>query len=192
MERRTDHGGCIKDRRVKPKVVEQHVNLEQSERCIVRLFKIYISKCPENIKRNEVFYLIPIKNCKSASEAWYTKVPIGKNTLRNVVSNLFKEAGIGGYKTKHSLRATACSLAFSKWVSEKLIMDRTGHKSSNSLHTYQRVSAKHKESVSDVLQGGEGCFMDEQITKKAKADKSAKKRKPCNINLTNCNIKCDV
>jgi hypothetical protein len=60
---------------------KQHVSLEQSERWVVRLFKIYISKCPENIKRNDVFYLTPIKNCKSASEVWYTKVPIGKNTM---------------------------------------------------------------------------------------------------------------
>ena len=183
-----NHGGGIKDRRVKPKVVEQHINLERSERCVVRLFKKYISKCPENIKRNEVFYLTPIKNCKPASEVWYTKVPIGKNTLRNVVSNLCKEAGIEGYKTNHSLRATACSLALSKGVPEKLIMDRTGHKSLTSLHTYQRVSAKDKESVSDVLQGGKDCFMDEPITKRAKVDKSAKEGKPCNINLTNCSV----
>ena len=127
-----------------------------------------------------MFYLTPIKNCKPASEVWYTKVPIGKNTLRNVVSNLCKEAGIEGYKTNHSLRATACSLALSKGVPEKLIMDRTGHKSLTSLHTYQ--------TVSDVLQGGKDCFMDEPITKKAKVDKSAKEGKPCNINLTNCSV----
>jgi N-acetylmuramoyl-L-alanine amidase CwlA len=101
---------------------------------------------------------------------------------------LCKEAGIEGYKTNHSLRATACSLALSKGVPEKLIMDRTGHKSLTSLHTYQRVSAKDKESVSDVLQGGKDCFMDEPITKRAKVDKSAKEGKPCNINLTNCSV----
>ena len=83
---------------------------------------------------------------------WYTKIPIGKNTLRNVVSNLCKEAGIEGYKTNPSLKATACSLALSKGVPDKLIMERTGHKNSTSLHTYQIVSGKDKESISDVLQ----------------------------------------
>ena len=143
---------------------------------------------PKNLKRNEVFYLTPVKNCKSESELWYTKVPIGKNTLRNVVSNLCKEAGIDGYKTNHSLRATACSLALSRGVPDKLIMERTGYKSLTSLHTYQRVSGKDKESVSDVLQGRKDCFMDEPITKKVKLDKSAKEGNSCKINLNNCSV----
>ena len=40
----------------------------------------------KNIRRSEEFYLTPIKNCKSGSEVWYTKVPIGKNTHCNVAS----------------------------------------------------------------------------------------------------------
>ena len=39
-----NHRGGLKDRRVKPKVVEQHANVEQSERCVVRLYKRYILK----------------------------------------------------------------------------------------------------------------------------------------------------
>ena len=113
---------------------------------------------------------------------WYTKVPISKNTFCNVVSNLRKEAGIEGYKTNHSLRA------LSKGVPDKLIIERTGHKSLTSLHPYQRVSEKDKESVSDVLQGRKDCFMDEPITKKAKLDKSAKEGNSCNINLNNCSV----
>ena len=36
--------------------------------------------------------------------------PLGKNTLRNIVANLCREAEIGGQRTKHSLRATTFSL----------------------------------------------------------------------------------
>ena len=75
-----------------------------------------------------------------------------------MVSNLCKEAEIEGYKTNHSLRATPCSLALSKLVPDKLIIERKGHKSLTSLDTYQRVGGKDKESVSDVLQGRKDCY----------------------------------
>ena len=89
-----------------------------------------------------MFYLTPKKDVKLESNTWYTKIPFGKNTLRNVLANLCKEDEIGGYKTNHSLRATACSLGLTMGMPDKLIMERTGHKCLSSLHTYQRVSAK--------------------------------------------------
>ena len=76
-----------------------------------------------------------------------------KNTLRKVVQDMCRDAGIEGYKTNHSLRATTCTIGLEKGVPEKLIMERTGHRTVKSLHTYQRVSYAQKEIVSDVLQG---------------------------------------
>ena len=45
---------------------------------------------------------------------------------------------------------------------EKLIMERTGHRTVKSLHTYQRVSDAQKEIVSDVLQGSATDFSGSQ------------------------------
>ena len=146
-----NHGSGLKHRNVTPKVVEQHENVEKPERCVVRLYNKYISKCPRHCKKNEVFYLTPKKEVKLESNTWYTKIPTGKNTLRNVVTNLCKNAEIGGYRTNHSLRVTTCSLGLSMGVRDKLTMERTGQKSLSSQHTYQRLSAKEKESVSDIL-----------------------------------------
>ena len=123
---------------MKPKVVQQHANEVQPERCVVRLFK--------NIYQN-VLEMLRVTKCFILHQRNSANLPIGKSTLRNVVSNLCKEAGMEGYKTNHSVRATACSLALSMDVLDKLIMDRTGHKSITSLHTYQRVSEKDKESL---------------------------------------------
>ena len=67
-------------------------------------------------------------------------------------------AGIEGYKTNHSLRATTCTIVLEKGVLQKLIMERTGHCTVKSLHTYQRVSGVQKEIVSDVLQGSATDF----------------------------------
>ena len=56
------HGGGLKHRNVTPKIAEQHENVEKPERCAVRLYNKYNSKCPRDCKKNEVFYLTPKKD----------------------------------------------------------------------------------------------------------------------------------
>ena len=57
-----NHGGGLKQRNVTPKVVEQHENVDKPERFVVWLRKMYVSKCPYDCKRDEVFYLTPKKD----------------------------------------------------------------------------------------------------------------------------------
>ena len=47
-----------------------------------------------------------------------------------------------------------------KRIQEKLIMERTGHRSLSSLHQYQSIPAEVKEKVSDILQGNLDTFVD--------------------------------
>ena len=147
-----NYAGGLKHRKLRPKTVEQHDNPSNPERCIVRIFEKYQSKCPK-LKPGSALYLTPKRKVSSDDEVWYTKTPVGKNTLRKVVQDMCRDAGIEGYKTNHSLRATTCTIGLEKGVPEKLVMERTGHRTVKSLHTYQRVSDAQKEIVSDVLQG---------------------------------------
>ena len=87
---------------------------------------------------------------------WFTRSPMGKSTLRNVVQDLCSKSNIEGFHTNHSLRATTCSLALGKGVPEKLITDRTGHRDVKSLHVYQR----ERGAVSDVLQGSKNTYLE--------------------------------
>lgn len=50
--------GGLKGKNIKPKVVIQHVNLEDPQRCFVRLFKLYRSLCPKDAPAH-AFYLRP-------------------------------------------------------------------------------------------------------------------------------------
>ena len=50
-----------------------------------------------------------------------------------------REAGIGGHKTNHSLRATAATQMFRQGAPEKVIQERTGHRSLEALHSYERL-----------------------------------------------------
>ena len=67
---------------------------------------------------------------------WFSKVPCGHNTLQKIVPELMKAAGISGYYTNHSLRASAATRLFESGVDGQLIMSRTGHSSREGLeHT---------------------------------------------------------
>ena len=60
-----------------------------------------------------------------------------------------KECGIQGYKTNHSLRATASTRLYMSGIDEQ--MERTGHRSTEGIRSYKRTTMEQKEVVSDIL-----------------------------------------
>ena len=140
--------GGLKGRKYKPKVVTHYANIENPSRCFVRIFKKYNSLCPPD-RPHDAFYLSPMKN--PTHDRWFSCVPVGRNKLANVVSTMCKLAGIGGYKTNHSLRATAATRLYSSGIDEQLVMERTGHRSTEGVRSYKRTSSEQQEAVSDIL-----------------------------------------
>ena len=60
-------------------------------------------------------------------------------------------AGISGFKTNHSLRATAATRLYQSRVDEQLVMERTGHRSIDGIRSYKRTADFQRENVSDIL-----------------------------------------
>lgn len=58
---------------------------------------------------------------------------------------------IEGYKTNHSLKATAATRLFQAGIDEQLIMEKTGHRSLEGVRSYKRTNIKQQENISDVL-----------------------------------------
>jgi len=140
--------GGLKGRNIKPKVVVQHANLEDSKRCFVRLFKLYMSLCPDNAP-DHALYLRPANH--PTANCWYSKQPLGHTTLSKTVARLCTSAGIQGHKTNHSLRATTTSRLYHSGVDEQLVMERTGHRSLEGVRSYKRTSEAQREALSDIL-----------------------------------------
>ena len=63
---------------------------------------------------------------------------------------MMSEAGVEGYYTNHSLRATAVSRLFQNDVDDKLIKGITGHRS---LQGYNRETEEQLLKVSKIVQG---------------------------------------
>ncbi|XP_011407854.1 PREDICTED: glutamine-rich protein 1-like [Amphimedon queenslandica] len=120
-----------------------------NERCLVRLLDFYLSKLPPD---PPAFYLRPLLNIPVSPDLpWYAKMPIGANTLKNVVPEISEEAGIGVRYTNHSLRATAITRMYDSGVPEKLIAEKSGHKSLKGLRAYEKTSTSQEKAAGDSI-----------------------------------------
>ena len=147
-----NRSGGVGQLQVSHKVVHQFAHPELGERCHVFLLDKYFSKVPESGKKKDIFYLRPLtKVPESGDTPWFSSVPIGKNQLSKMVQEMCSQAGVSGKKTNHSLRASAITSLFQAGVSEKVIQDRSGHRSLDGLRKYEGVSEEQQASACSSL-----------------------------------------
>jgi integrase len=144
---KTNQGGLLHRKKL-PKKVVHHANVQFPERCLLRLIRLYNSKCPKD-RPDDAFYLRPLT--KPKGDVWYQRSAVGHNVLAGTVARLFKSAGIAGHYSNHSLRATSAIRLFDAGLDEQLIMALTGHTSSAGVRSYKRVTEHLKEKTSDIL-----------------------------------------
>ena len=86
----------------------------------------YLEKLPPNAS---YFYMHRLDRVPDKDKPWYSKQRVGINSMKEILSKLSSESGCGVRYTNHSLRATATTGMFSKGVPEKVIAEKTGHRS---------------------------------------------------------------
>ena len=85
------------------------------------------------------------------TKPWYSSLPIGKNILDAKLGKMCSLAGIEGRVTNHSMHATSVTQMYETGVPEKIIKERTGHRSLQALRVYERTNAQQHQAVSGVL-----------------------------------------
>ena len=109
---------------MKQKVVYHYENLDDPNRCFVRLYKLYISLCLVD-GTTDSLYVIPLQD--ASATCWYSIQPLGYQKLGTTVTSLCKWAGILWYRTNHSLWVTAATRLYDSGIDEQLVMESTGH-----------------------------------------------------------------
>lgn len=128
-------------------------------RCHVFLLDKYLGKLPQLAVQKDIFYCKPYSCVPDGiNSPWYYAIPVGKNVLGNMVSEMCSEGGVSGKKTNHSLRVAGTTTLYEAGVPEKIIQQRTGHRCLSSLRTYERVSSEQELAVSRILAGEEKMF----------------------------------
>lgn len=184
--------GGISQLKLKNKCVTILENDNAGERCHTRLLDKYIHHLPEKAKKENLFYVRPLE--KPQGDIWYSSVPLGKNKLAKMVANMCADAGIGGHKTNHSLRATGATELYTAGVPEKIIQERTGHRSLECLRMYEKTSERQQKAVSKILSSTEETSFVTQLENKEKESMPADGRHAQNsacvptMNFNNCSV----
>ena len=139
--------GC--DLHIKNKTVRQYEQPELGMCCHVHLLYLYFSLLPAG---SEKFYRKPVSPA-SLLEPWYSTDSCSNSFLDNLVKTTSQEAGIKKPLTNHSLRAGGATAMFQAGVPEKLITERTGHHSQQSLQLYERKTNYEDNRVSAAITG---------------------------------------
>ena len=147
-----NRNGTFSQRYVANKIVPIYANQANRERCHVQLLDFYLSKLPQEAFEKDVFYVRPLSRMPTGKDApWFSSTPIGRNELSKMVQTMCNEANISGKKTNHSLRATGASQLFEANVPEKIIQERTGHRTATALRLYERTTADQHQAISNIL-----------------------------------------
>ena len=152
--------GTFKKLHVSNKVVSVFQCPEAGNQCPVYVLDLYINKLPPEAITQDIFFFRPLERTPADSTApWYiASQPVGKTTLDMKLRKMCSLAGIEGAVSisNHSLRATSATQMFDMGVPEKIIQERTGHKSLEALRTYERMNDGQHKTVSHLLSNPSG------------------------------------
>ena len=103
---------------------------------------------------------------------WYDAVPVGSHKLGSMVKEICEDAGIAP-RMNHSLRATGATALFQADVPERIIQKTTGHRSLDSLRTFERISTEQQEAVSQVIMSTQSTSFTDKLQKVSSDDVAA-------------------
>ena len=137
----------IKQSCMEPKSMKIFPRKTFKERCLINLYKEYVSHRP--ITDRTEFHLACIVSPKST--VWYKNQPLGIHSIEKVTKTLMKSLGKEGYYTNASLRRTAKTRLVEAGIPREVTKKRIGH-ISNSDEVYVAQNSMDRQ-MSDILSG---------------------------------------
>ncbi len=187
-----NRAGTFRQKHVENKVVPVYCTCTESSdhRCHVHLLDLYIQKLPKAAVEQDIFYMRPLHETpRDPSHPWFANCPIGRNTLASIVKKMCSEAGMEGKRTNHSLRATGATELFRAHVPEKLIQQRTGHRSIEALRVYERTTGEQHRTISAIQSSSQTLQYSETNVSRSNISNAPTASGQVNFTgLTNCTI----
>ena len=98
-------------------------------------------------------FLFQRSSNQSKVDVWYDSMPLGRNQLGNVMSEISKEFALSQIYTNHSLRATTVHVFDAANIAGRHIMSVTGHKSESCLKTYTDYTSNKTKKTMCIIVG---------------------------------------
>ena len=107
-------------------------------RCPVNLFKLYVTRRPEDLHENGPFYLAIIDN--PVGNIWYKKSRLGINTINNMMKCMANSmpslANSNKHLSNHTVRSTVIKKLKKSCIPKSEIIGITGHSRESGLDPY--------------------------------------------------------
>lgn len=122
-------------------------------RCPVRCVKKYLEKrnpnCPALWQKPRRFNS---GKFDESDAVWYCNIPVGKNTLENLLGRMSKKAGLSYHFTSHCIRATSVTILKAAGLENSRVRSVTGHKSDASIESYhERPTFQQQVQSSEIV-----------------------------------------
>ena len=140
--------------RVKPRLATPKMFATGERRCPVAFLKKYLSKRPAELKTAGPVYLSVID--KPQTSVWYKKVPMGKNTINNIMKTMkenspLKDVCQDKKLTNHSARKTVVKKLKTSGIPKCEIKNITGHSSEQGLDDYDSGDENEQRIMSNII-----------------------------------------
>jgi len=120
--------------------------------CLVHILETMIAKRPDELKRTGPLYLKPPSQPKGT--VWYSKQPVGVNTINRYMKDNAEKAGLGNSGkniTNHSTRKTLVKKLKKAGVDGRNIAAITGHKTEENLRDYDENDLEDHRRLSTII-----------------------------------------
>lgn len=125
---------------------------DNPERCPVRCIKKYLEKrnpnCPALWQKPRNY---STGKFNENDAVWYCNVPLGKNTLENLLGRMSKKAGLSTHFTSHCIRATSVTILKAAGLENSRVRSVTGHKSDASIESYNERPTIQQQVQSSAI-----------------------------------------
>eukprot|EP00117_Sycon_ciliatum_P020217 scpid71501/ scgid18074/ len=88
--------------------------------------------------QQEALFQKPKPNLRKGEQIWFENIPLGKNSLAQIMPKLSKVCGLSKTYTNHSVRATTVHRLSAAGATDRHIMQVTGHRNAMSLASYSK------------------------------------------------------
>ena len=186
-----NRAGGLASYRLKNKVVPVFQDESLGKQCHVYVLDLYLSKIPSSARAQDVFYLRPKPVNMEDDNPWYSSQRIGRNRISQLMKTICSGSGVQNKYTNHSLRATGATRLFQSGTPENVIMERSGHRSTDGVRQYERVSQYQHIAAQAILTARDGFrAYDAELQSVQKRKKAIKEsptksaRKPLTENMS--------
>ena len=141
----------LKCTRIEPKETRVYSNTENPERCVVKMYKEYIRRRPDDACKS--FYLTPLPEHQIKEKCWYKRNAMGIHKIENTVKILMKSiAKDDEFYTNTSLRRTAKTRLVQGGITKEVAELKTGRISDKADKAYIHTEL-FEQDMSKVLYG---------------------------------------